>query len=252
MIAPRRALVYAGTVAAVLAAWWLLSATGAVAPLLLPTIGSVVQVLADLAGEPSKLVEPIGTTLRETATAFGIAVLLALPVGLLTGSSRLLRRAYEPILTSMSVLPLVILYPVLAATLGVGSQSKIMLGLLYAFFPVAIATARATANVDGRLITAARMMGATRAQWLRGVVLPAVLGPVLAAMRVSLGLALVTVIAAEFIAGAAGIGYQLGTTSQGLDSPGLFAWIVIACLVTVAVNLLFSVTTLVLQKGVTR
>ena len=64
--------------------------------------------------------------------------------------------------------------------------------------------------------------------------------------------ALVTVIASEFIAGAAGIGYQLGTASQSLDSPGLFAWIVIACLVTVAVNLLFSLTTHVLQKGVTR
>ncbi|MFI0350066.1 ABC transporter permease [Actinomadura sp. 9N407] len=252
MIAPRRVLVYAGTVSAVLAAWWILAATGAVAPLLLPSIGSVWQVLAALAGEPSRLVEPIGTTLRETGAAFAIAALLALPIGVLTGSSRLLRRAYEPFLTSLNALPLVILYPVLAATLGVGSQSKIVLGTLYAFFPIAIAAVRATANVDARLIVAARTMGATRGQWLRAVVLPAVLGPVLAAMRVSLGLALVTVIAAEFIAGAAGIGYQLGTTSQGLDSPGLFAWIVIACLVTVAVNLLFSATTHLLQKGVQR
>ncbi|NKZ02247.1 ABC transporter permease [Actinomadura latina] len=252
MISPRRVLVYAGTVAGVLATWWALAASGTVAPLLLPTIGSVWRVLAGLAGEPSRLAEPIATTLRETAAAFGAAALLALPLGVLVGSSRLLRRAYEPVLTSMNALPLVILYPVLAATLGVGSQSKIVLGALYAFFPIAIAAARATANVDGRLIVAARTMGATRAQWLRAVVLPAVLGPVLAAMRVSLGLALVTVIAAEFIAGAAGIGYQLGTTSQGLDSPGLFAWIVIACIVTVAVNLLFSVTTHVLQKGVHR
>ena len=252
MIAPRRVLVYAGTVAAVLAVWWALAATGTVAPLLLPTVGSVWQVLADLAGEPSRLAEPVGTTLRETGIAFGIAAVVALPLGMLVGSSRLLRRAYEPVLTSLNALPLVILYPVLAATLGVGGGSKIALGGLYAFFPIAIAATRATANVDDRLIVAARTMGAGRGQWLRGVVLPAVLGPVLAAMRVSLGLALVTVIAAEFIAGAAGIGYQLGTTSQGLDSPGLFAWIVIACLVTVAVNLLFSVTTLVLQKGVHR
>ncbi|MDL4813653.1 ABC transporter permease [Actinomadura opuntiae] len=252
MIAPRRVLVYAGTVAFVLALWALLAGTGAVEPLLLPPIGDVWRALSDLAAEPSKLLEPVGTTLEETAIAFGIAAVVALPVGVLVGSSRLLRRAYEPVLTGLNALPLVILYPVLAATLGVGSHSKIALGTLYAFFPIAIAAARATATVDGRLITAAQTMGATRAQWLTGVVLPAVLGPVLAAMRVSLGLALVTVIASEFIAGAAGIGYQLGTASQSLDSPGLFAWIVIACLVTVAVNLLFSLTTHMLQKGVTR
>jgi ABC-type nitrate/sulfonate/bicarbonate transport system permease component len=252
VIPPRRALVYAGTVAAVLAAWELLASTGTVAPLLLPSIGDVRQVLAGLAGKPSLLLEPVGTTLGETAIAFAIAALTALPAGVLVGSSRLLRHAYEPVLTGLNALPLVILYPVLAATLGVGSHSKIALGALYAFFPIAIAAVRATATVDGRLITAARTMGATRAQWLTGLVLPAVLGPVLAAMRVSLGLALVTVIAAEFIAGAAGIGYQLGTASQSLDSPGLFAWIVVACLVTVAVNLLFSVTTHVLQKGVNR
>ena len=168
MIAPRRVLVYAGTVAAVLAVWALLAGTGAVAPLLLPPIGDVWQALSDLAAEPSKLLEPVGTTLEETAVAFGIATAIALPAGVLVGSSRLLRRAYEPVLTGLNALPLVILYPVLAATLGVGSQSKIALGTLYAFFPIAIAAARATAGVDGRLITAARTMGATRAQWLAG------------------------------------------------------------------------------------
>lgn len=252
MISVRRLLTYGATVAAVLGAWELLAATGAVAPLLLPPPVDVWRALAQLAAAPSRVLGPVAATLRETATAFGIAAVIALPLGLAIGSSRVLRRAYEPILTSVNALPLVVLYPVLAATLGVGSRSKIVLGLLYAFFPMVIATARATANVDGRLITAARTMGATRLHWIRSVTLPAILGSVLAGMRVSLGLALVTVIAAEFISGAAGIGYQLGVTSQSLDSPGLFAWIVVACLVVILINLVFTVATTVLQKGVRR
>jgi ABC-type nitrate/sulfonate/bicarbonate transport system permease component len=248
----RRPLTYGVTVAAVLAVWELLAATGAVAPLLLPPPAGVWRALAQLAATPSRVLTPVATTLRETATAFGIATLIALPLGLAIGSSRVLRRAYEPVLTSVNALPLVVLYPVLAATLGVGSPSKIVLGVLYGFFPMVIATMRATANVDGRLVTAARTMGATRLQRIRSVTFPAILGSVLAAMRVSLGLALVTVIAAEFISGAAGIGYQLGVTSQSLDGPGLFAWIVIACLVVIVVNLVFTAATAVLQKGLHR
>jgi NitT/TauT family transport system permease protein/taurine transport system permease protein len=249
---PRRAAVYLVGVVLVLVAWVTLAATGAVEPLLLPAPLDVWRVLIQLAREPSTLGEPIGTTVREAATAFGVAVLVAVPAGALVGSSDVVRRAYEPVFTTLNALPLVILYPVLAAILGVGSGSKITLGALYAFFPLAIATLRAAAGVDRRLLTAARTMGAGRAERLRAVTLPAIVGPVLAGARVSLGLALVTVIAAEFISGAAGIGYQLGATSQSLDTPGLFAWIVVACLLTVVVNALFNLVTFLVQKGVYR
>lgn len=248
----QRWLTYTATVAVVLAVWVLLSATGAVQPLLLASPAQVWTAFGQLAATPAHIFTPVGVTVRETATAFGLAALVAVPLGVLVGSSRLLRRAYEPLFTSANALPLVILYPVLAATLGVGSASKTALGLLYAFFPMAIATMRATAHVDRELLAAAGTMGAGRATRTVTVVGPAILAPLFAGMRVALGLALVTVIAAEFISGAAGVGYELGAASQSLDTPTLFAWIVVACLLTVVVNLLFSLVTAGLQKGVYR
>lgn len=248
----RRPVLYAGTIALVLAVWELLSVTGAVQPLLLASPADTWDQLRALAGHGGTVWSAVGTTLRETATAFLVAVAVAVPVGLLVGASRVARAAYEPVLTSLNALPLVVLYPVLAATIGIGSGSKIALAALYAFFPVAIGTVRATGTVDDGLLAAARTMGASPSQRTVSVVAPTVFPAVLASMRVGLGLALVTTIAAEFISGAKGVGYQLGAASQGLDTPGLFAWIVIACALTVVVNLVFTLFTIAARKGVYR
>jgi ABC-type nitrate/sulfonate/bicarbonate transport system permease component len=245
-------LVYVGTVAGVVLVWFGLSASGAVQPLLLASPADTWRALTVVMSAPDGIWPAVGTTVRETLTAFVIAAALALPVGVLVGSLSILRRAYEPIFTSLSIVPLVVLYPVLAATLGVGSGSKIALGGLYAFFPMVIATVRAAGNVDHRLLTAASAMGASRVQSLTRVVVPLILPPLLASMRVALGLALVTVIAGEFISGSDGVGFELGNASQLLDTPTLFAWVVVACLLTVVVNLGFTLFSNLARKGIYR
>jgi len=248
----RRPVLYVGTIGFVLAVWELLSVTGMVQPLLLASPGDTWDRLVLLTGQGDTVRSAVEVTLRETGTAFLIASAVAVPFGVLAGASRTARAAYEPLLTSFSALPLVVLYPVLAATIGIGSGSKIALAALYTFFPIVIGTLRATANVDVGLLAAARTMGATRSQQTLSVVSPTVFPAVLSSMRVGLGLGLVTTIAAEFISGAEGVGYQLGVTSQGLDTPGLFAWIVIACALTVVVNVIFTLCTIVARKGVYR
>ena len=255
MRGPRRARLYALTIVAVLAVWTALTSLtspGLVEPLLLPSPGSTGAALWQVLGGGTATLEPVLVTLGEAATAFALAGAVAVLLGVVTGSVPVLRQAYEPVATGLSALPLVVLYPVLAATLGIGAESKIALGGLYAFFPVVIATMRATGTVDRRLTAAARAMGAGRVRHLCSVVLPDVLSPVLASLRVGLGLALVTVIAGEFISGAQGVGYELGMSSQSLDTPTLFAWVIVACALTVLVNVLFSLCSLVVRKGVYR
>jgi ABC-type nitrate/sulfonate/bicarbonate transport system permease component len=248
----RRPLTYLAVIAFVLALWEILTISGSVKPIILASPADVWSSLDDLLRQPARVLEPVAVTLGETGAAFGIGAVVAIVVGLLVGSSPLLYRAYEPLLTTANAVPLVVLYPLLAAILGIGGSSKIVLGALYAFFPVAIATARAAAHVDPQLLAAARAMGASTVELRRGVVLPAITAPIVASLRVGLALALVTVIAAEFIAGADGVGYELGAASQGLDTPALFAWVVIACALTVAINIVFSLVTNVVEKGTHR
>jgi NitT/TauT family transport system permease protein len=248
----RRPLTYVVVVVFVLAVWEVLTITGAVKPLLLAAPIDVAGRLGVLFEKPLAVVGPVGVTVSETLIAFATATIVGVPLGVVVGSSPLLRRAYEPVLTTLNALPLVILYPVLAATLGIGGESKVALGALYAFFPIAISTARAAAHSDRRLMIAAETMGASRAQIIRDVVVPGIISPIITGMRVALALAVVTIIAAEFISGSAGVGYQLAAASQGLDTPTLFAWVVIACAFTIVVNVLFSIATNLVMKGMKR
>lgn len=250
-VRPRLAI-YAGLLVAVVAVWWVLTAAGAVKPILLASPADVWEALLDLLRSPSAILRPIGITIGETLIAFAVAVVAALTVGLVVGSSRLLIKAYEPVFTSINSVPLVVLYPAIAAVVGIGSASKILLGCLYAFFPVVIAAVRAAATVDSRLLIAAHAMGATRRQRIAAVVMPGIVAPVIGSMRVAAGLALVTIIAGEFISGYQGVGYELGAASQSLDTPGLFAWVVLACALTIAVNIAFTVVANTIKKGVYR
>jgi ABC-type nitrate/sulfonate/bicarbonate transport system permease component len=247
-----RAFVYGAVLLVVVAAWFLLTATAVVKPILLASPADTWGALVALLREPNELVDAVTVTLGETLVAFLIAAAAAVPLGVLVGSSALMSRAQEPVLTSVGALPLVILYPAIAAIVGIGSSSKVVIGCLYAFFPMAIAALRAAATIDRRLVVAGAVMGASRTQLLSHVMLPAIAAPVIGSMRVAAGLALVTIIAGEFISGSEGVGYQLGVASQGLDTPGLFAWVTVACAVTIAVNGAFSVVTNTVQKGVTR
>ncbi|GAA2645030.1 ABC transporter permease [Paractinoplanes durhamensis] len=242
-----RALVYLAVAATTLLTWWLLTVTGTVAPLILPPINEVVTALRQQ--DP---VVPMAITTARAAYGFALATLLAVPIGVVLGRDQLLNRAYEPLLATVAAVPLVVLYPVLAATLGLGTSSKVVLGGLYAFFPIAIATTRAVQQIDPELVTAMRSMGARGADLTRTVVIPSALPGIVSGLRVGLGLALVTVVAGEFIAGDEGVGYQLAASSQGYQSAALFAWVVLAIALTIVVNTVFTAMATTLERTLRR
>ena len=244
----RRAATYAAVIALTLLAWWALTATRAVAPIIVPPVGAVVSALRIQLADPATWADAMGLTTARTAAGFLIATLAAVPLGIGLGRSSLLTRAYEPLLATVAAVPLVILYPVLAATLGIGTSSKMVLGGVYAFFPVAIAATRAVGQVDPNLVTAMRSMGSRGLHLVRTVIVPSALPGIVAGLRVGLGLALVTVIAGEFIAGSSGVGYQLAASSQGYQSADLFAWVVLAVALTVAVNAAFTIFSSLLER----
>jgi len=248
----RRATAYLAVVAAVLVVWQLLTVLGAVPALVLPSPASVAEALRGILSDPAAVLAAVTTTLGEAALAFAIAAVLGVVVGVGLGLSRLLRDSYQPLLANLNAVPLVILYPVLAAVLGLGGASKVALGAMYGFFPVAIACLNATSHVDRDLVTAARAMGAHRRRVLIQVVFPAISDPLMAGLRAGLGLALVTVVAGEFIAGTAGLGYQLAASSEGFHAAALYAWLLITVALIVVLNGGFTAVTHLSQKGLRR
>ena len=248
----RRAVAYLAVPVAILITWQLLTSLGAVPVLVLPAPRSVGAALRGILSDPAAVLASVTRTLAEAGIAFTIAAVFGVTLGVGIGASRLLRHTYEPLLANLNAIPLVILYPVLAALLGLGAASKVALGAMYAFFPIVIAAIRATGNVDRELITAALAMGARGRRVLVHVILPAIADPLISGLRAGLGLALVTVVAGEFIAGSAGLGYQLAASSEGFQAPVLFAWLLIIVALILVLNGCFTALTHLSQRGLHR
>lgn len=148
-------------------------------------------------------------TVGELLVALVIAVVLGGIGGLMLGGVRTLRETLLPLVSSVYAVPLVIVYPVFTAWVGIGPESKILFGGVYGLFPMLLATAAGVQTVDRGLLLAARSMGATPQQLMLQVLLPAAIPSVLSGLRLGVAMSAIGVIVAEMMGSTAGIGYLI-------------------------------------------
>jgi ABC-type nitrate/sulfonate/bicarbonate transport system permease component len=123
------------------------------------------------------------------------------------GRSAAVGNLFEPLFSGTYPVPKIALFPVFVFIFGIGSLSKIALVFLECLYPIVINAAAGARAVDRVLLWSARNMGASRAQILRRVVVPATAPYLFAGFRVALPIALIVVIITEMIGSADGLGY---------------------------------------------
>jgi ABC-type nitrate/sulfonate/bicarbonate transport system permease component len=248
----QRASIGLAMLAAVVAAWSVVSASGAVKSVVLPSIPDTWSALQSVLDDPGEVGSAIQATLWPLLVSFAIAAPLGVAVGVAVGRSPLLRAAYEPLLANLNTLPFIVLYPLLAGLIGLGALPQVVVGTLAAFFPIAIAAIWAARDVDSTLLTAARSMGASGWTLVRAVSLPAAMPGILAGLRTGLGLAFVTIVAAQFVSSTEGLGYELAEMSQAFRTPELFAWVLITLLCSAVIGGAWSLLKGQIERGVRR
>lgn len=232
---PAPALVRRSLLVALLAAWELVPRTGLLPELFLPALSSTLAVLwQDLAIYGRALL----VTLYEVAFAMVIACGGGILAGAAVGGLARLRILLLPVVSSLYAVPIVILYPVFTAWFGVGSESKIAFAGIYAFFPVMLSTAAGIQTIDPQFLVAARSMGATLPQQIARVIIPASLPTIFAGLRLGGALVIIGVVVSEMLTAAAGIGYLVTLNRTILDSPRVFAAILMILLLSIAYYLL--------------
>ena len=153
-------------------------------------------------------------------------------MGQLIGSSLTARRMLLPVLRSAYAVPLVVLYPVMMVWFGLESGSKIAFASIYAFIPTMLTAVAGVAALSPALGVTARAFGATRAQQILYVSLPASLPSMVAALRLGGALVIVGVIVAQMLGAADGLGYLITRHRTLLNSPGVYAGIVLVLGIT--------------------
>ncbi len=218
----------------VLCLWEALPRAGLVPVLFLPPLSTTVAVLAE---DWRVFGAALAVTLSEVASALVFAVGGGILAGAAVGAPAGLRRLLLPVFSSLYTVPVVVLYPVMTAWFGIGSESKIAFASVYGFFPTMLATAAGVQTIDPQLLLTARSMGATPIQRLLRVILPASIPTVLAGLRLGGALVIVGVVVAEMLISSAGIGYLVTSSRTVLDSPRVFAGVLLVLLIAVGFDL---------------
>lgn len=182
----------------------------------------------------------LGYTLLEMVVALTLMVGLGGLSGFLLGSVRVLREVLLPLASSVYAIPLVILYPVLTAWIGIGPESKIVFGTIYGLFPMMLTTAAGVQTVDKQMVVAARSMGATAAQLLKHIVLPATMPSVISGMRLGAAMTSIGVVIAEMIAATAGIGFVITQNRTMFETANVYFGVLIVLVLAGLLDLLLS------------
>jgi ABC-type nitrate/sulfonate/bicarbonate transport system permease component len=183
---------------------------------------------------------PLGTTLIEAVTAFLASAILGVLCGYFLSTSPFMTEVCDPLLTSINAIPAILFFPLFALLFGLGSGSKIALGITVSFFPITLQTLAAFTNVDRVHVRAAESMGASQTHMIRYVLVPSTLPVIVAGLRMGMVLSFLAIIGGETIASFAGLGHEVSDSSQAMDAELMYAWIVIIIAVSALLNLALS------------
>lgn len=161
-------------------------------------------------------------SLRRVLLGFGLGSALAIPVGFLMGWYTVARGLIEPYVQFFRTIPPLAVIPLAIVLMGIGETPKIFVIFLASFMSCVISTFQGVVSVDLTYINAARVLGAGDGVVFRRVVIPASTPFILVGMRVGLGSAWATLVAAELIAAQEGIGYRMQQAQIYYDLPTIF------------------------------
>jgi NitT/TauT family transport system permease protein len=232
MIRPRRVKILI-TTAVALALWEAVVRSGLVSQIILAAPSAIVTAAATDGGV---FLTAFGTTVVEIMAAILIAWTLGIVVGVVAGSSHALAAATAPVLSSLFAIPLIILYPLLMAWLGIGPLSKVVFGVLSGFFPIALNTIDGVRAIDRRYLAFARSIGATTLQTYTRIITPLALPSMVSGLRVGTGLVVIGVIVTEMLASLGGVGFLISYHRTLFNTGHVYFGIVLALMMAVAVN----------------
>ncbi|RSN91391.1 ABC transporter permease [Streptomyces sp. WAC 05379] len=216
-----------GSLLLFLVLWQLLAASGTWSETLVPSPAKVWAAFVDVSTthdgvrgyNGTTLVEHLGISLRRIALGAGIGIAAGVVFGLLMGTVGWVRSLFEPWITFLRTLPPLAYFSLLIIWLGINEEPKVTLLAVAAFPPVAVSTTAAVAAVPKSLIEAARALGASRWDVVRDVVVPSALPETLTGVRLAVGVAYSSLVAAELVNGLPGIGGMVKDAANYNNTP---------------------------------
>lgn len=219
----------------VLAVWELLSYSGWLYRDVVPSLLAIGRALIDLLTHGEYYFN-LAVTAGEVGTALLLGGSLGLIVGITLGANRFLSKAFESYLYYLGPTPKIIFFPIMIMWFGVGPGSKIALGTLSCFFPVALSAAAGMRQIDKTLIRVGKSFRASTAQMVFKIYLPAMRHPIINGVRLGLGVALIGTLLAETKLSNKGIGFLIIQAYSIFDMPRMYAMLIVLFILSIGAN----------------
>lgn len=174
------------------------------------------------------------TTLKEMLLGLALAFVTGVALAVVIASSRLAERALYPIVVASQAVPIIALAPVLIVWFGYGLTPKVIVVVLTCFFPITVAMVDGLRAADREVLDLLRSLGASRWQMLRIVRIPASLPALFSGLRIAAAWSVIGAIVGEWVGASSGLGYLMTRSASQFQTPRLFAAIVIAALLGIA------------------
>ena len=174
-------------------------------------------------------------TLQEIVAGYLLAVVVSIPLALAVAYSRFMEQAVYPVIVFLQIIPKIAIAPLFIIWFGFGFMPKLLLVFLLSFFPIVVSSIAGFKSLDRDVMDFARTTGASSWRLFFKIRLPQALPHIFTGLKVGAALAATAAVIAEFVASDKGLGYLLLQYNGNIDTPMVFATIVLLSLLGLAV-----------------
>ena len=224
--------------------WEILPRHGLTGPII-PPFSTVVTAFWDLLRNRDFLAD-IGDSMSTFSRGIGFAILIAIPLGLLTGWNVGIRKRVLPLFQMLAPIPAPAWVPITIVLFGIGAPMQVFLIFLGAFYPILFNTFQGVKDTDGRYLASARAFGASEFTLITRIYFWSALGAIIMSVRTGVSAGLVMLLVAEMYGGNTGIGFVMNEAQQFFQIPiviasmmtlGMIGWFLIEILKYVEIKL---------------
>ncbi|BAZ43022.1 binding-protein-dependent transport systems inner membrane component [Chondrocystis sp. NIES-4102] len=219
--------------------WWMVTTLSNIDPKFLPSPANVWSAFIRL-WSSGELIQDTVASLWRVGIGFGLALLLAIPVGILMGAFASIRALVEPLFGLIRYMPAPAFIPLLILYLGIGEEAKIALIFIGVFFFISLMVMDTVKFVPKDLIEATYILGGNRLAVLKRVILPYVLPGIIDACRINLAAAWQLVIVSELIAANEGLGRRISVAGRFLKTDEIFVGLIVIGIIGLIFDLVFQ------------
>ena len=186
--------------------------------------------------------EHVWATLRVALIGYGVAIAVSLPIAVGLAKSRLLSKALYPLLVVIQSVPVVAVAPIIIVVLGTDDAPRVVITFMIAFFPLVVSMTTGLMATPPELIELSRSLRAPSHREITQIRLPYAVPYIFSGLKISITLAVIGAVVAEFVAAEVGIGYFIQFSTSMFKLPQAWAGLVLLVALSLTLFQIVSLT----------